>query len=368
MSVRTWLRDKVWHKTWTAAQLQKYIGEVRGSYYTYATDDALRARASSGGSVSALLGHLLATGEIDGALVCRTVIKDNKPRPEFFIAETRAEIMAAQGSKYTAVYFATNALPLLKAYPGQVAVVALPCDAKILAAARTKSAELDAKIAAVIALFCGHNSEPALADALVTGLSDGDSALVGYTFRFGHWRGKLAAEYADGTTVEKPFSYFSDYRNLYCFAQTKCHHCFDHYGYYADISAGDIWSPEMKHDPIKHTALLTRTEAGERIVQQAAAAGALAVQEEPLYKIADGQARTMPFHYNITARARVGRLFGLKIADPVAEPVRWNDYLVAFIALLNERLTRKRWGQRLILALPRPLIRLYLLVFKGLER
>ena len=158
----------------------------------------------------------------------------------------------------------------------------------------------------MITLFCGHNSEP-LTDAMVDRLGRGAPA-DRLPLAHGHWRGSLEATFADGTQVVKPFETFSDYRNLYFFAQPKCHHCFDHFGYDCDISAGDIWSPRMKANPIKHTALIARTPAGSALVAAALRDGALIGGQEPADEIANGQARTAPFHYNVTSRARVGRL------------------------------------------------------------
>ncbi|MCZ7541262.1 MAG: Coenzyme F420 hydrogenase/dehydrogenase, beta subunit C-terminal domain [Anaerolineae bacterium] len=361
------IRRAIWHKSFTPDQLRRYVGEFEGCYFTYAADDAVRANAASGGSVSALLIYLLESGQIDGALVCQTVLHDGKPRPEFAIARTREEIMAAQGSKYAAVYFSNDAMPLIKTFDGRLAVVALPCDATILQRARAKNPALDAKIALVITLFCGHNSEPALTDAMVDRLGRGRGPLTDYRWRIGHWRGNLEATFADGTQVVKPFETFSDYRNLYFFAQPKCHHCFDHFGYNCDISAGDIWSPRMKVHPIKHTALIARTPAGGALIAAALRDGTLIGSQEPVDEIANGQARTAPFHYNVTSRARVGRLFGVRIKDRTDARVRLVDYAIAFIALLNERLSRTRIGRAVILRAPRPVIRLYLYLLKGLE-
>jgi coenzyme F420 hydrogenase subunit beta len=360
------LKQKLWRREWTETDLDKYVGTRRETYFTYATDPALRERAASGGSVTALLLHLVNSGQADGALVCSTEIEDGKPRPAFFIARTRDELIRAQGSKYTAVHFTTHALPLIKAFEGKLAVVALPCDATLLQTYRQKHPDVDEKIVCVFTLFCGHNSEPALVDKITDRLGKGQP-LTDYTYRFGHWRGELRAHFADGSEVVKSFKYFSDYQNLYFFSQTKCHHCFDHFGYHADISAGDIWSPEMKQHPIKHTALIVRTERGAALVQEALAAGVLEGNTVPLETVANGQSRTAPFHYNVSSRAWVGRLFGLRIKDHVGERVRWNDYLVALMALGNERFSRTRLGRRLIWLTPRPLLKLYLYVFKGLE-
>jgi coenzyme F420 hydrogenase subunit beta len=300
-------------------------------------------------------------------LVCRTILKDGKPRAEFFIARTCEDVQSAQGSKYSAVYFSNDGLSLLNAFEGRAAVVALPCDATILQRARAKSPTLDQKIVLVITLFCGHNSEPELTDGVVRRLGRGHGELRDFVWRYGHWRGSLSATFEDGFVTNRPFSALSDYRHLYFFAQQKCHHCFDHFGYNCDISAGDIWLPRMREHPIKHTALITRTPAGQRVVEDALENGTLTGSEESVENVVNGQARTLPVHYNITARARIGRLLGLKIKDRTQTSVRLVDYVIAFLALSNERLSRTPLGRRLIWLIPKPMLKLYVYFFKGLE-
>jgi coenzyme F420-reducing hydrogenase beta subunit len=367
MKVRKTIRDAIWTKRWSTEQVHKYVGNFRKCYFTYATDSELREGAASGGSVTGLLSHLLTNRAIDGALVCATDVKDNHVNPVFTIATSLEELKAAQGSKYSAVFFSQHALPLIKQFSGRLAVVALPCDAKILHRYRQLNPGVDEKIALVISLFCGHNSRPELTDQTVEELRLPGEALISFRYREGHWRGNLQAKFDSGREVEKPFSFFSDYQNLYFYSQAKCHHCFDHVGYYADISAGDIWSPRMRDEPIKHTALVTRSDHGDAIVRTAISDGALQGREEPIAEVLDGQARTLPFHYNVTSRAIVGRLFGMEILARTEERVSLPELLVALLALLNDRVSRSPIGQKLIFWIPRPLIRLYLLILKGLE-
>lgn len=59
-----------------------------------------RANAASGGMVTALLCHMLETGEIDGAWVTRSEIKDGKLGYKTFIATTREELMESSSSVY----------------------------------------------------------------------------------------------------------------------------------------------------------------------------------------------------------------------------------------------------------------------------
>jgi hypothetical protein len=123
----------------------------------------------------------------------------------------------------------------------------------------------------------------------------------------------------------------------------------------------------MKKEPIKHSAVIIRTETGQAFFQEAMDAGVLSAYPVPPADICDGQARGLPFHYNISARAKAGRLLGMHIKDSVAERVRWNDFLAAWMALANEEFSRSARGQRIIRHLPQSLLRFYLLVMKGLE-
>jgi coenzyme F420-reducing hydrogenase beta subunit len=358
---------KIWSRDWSREDVAKYLGSFRRAYFTYAADPGFRRKAASGGSVSALLAHLISQGEIDGAVVLKTMIRDREVVPEFFVARTRSELIGAQGSKYTAVRFTHQAFPLIRASTGRVAVVALPCDAQILADYRSRHPEFDRKIALVITLFCGHNSGPALTRGVVQKLIGDRNQLEEFTYRTGHWRGNISARATGREKVVRPFSTFSDFQNLYFFSQRKCHHCIDHTGYSGDLSAGDIWSRRMKDNPIKHTALISRTTAGEAAITSALKEGVLVGRPEPIEEVLDGQARTLPFHFNVTARSKVGRVFGERIKDTVCEPVRWNDYCAAFIVLLNEKISRTRVGRALIFRIPRPLLRAYLYVLKALE-
>jgi coenzyme F420-reducing hydrogenase beta subunit len=358
---------KAGFRKWPEHLVDKYVGPYQQVLSSHAADKELRQKAASGGTVSALLIHLLDAGVVDGALVVDTVIEGGWARAKYAIAQSREAVLNARGSKYSAVHFSAEALPLLRRFPGRIAVVALPCDSYALHRVRQLDSDLDQKVRLVITLLCGHNSEPALTDMVISKLGSGHGQLVDLHWRSGHWRGQLTAAFQDGTNVAVPFPVFSKYRNLYFFAQPKCHHCYDHYGYYGDVSAGDIWSLKARKEPIKQTGLIVRTAAGCDAVNAAVAAKALVVRAESIDEILTGQSRTMPFHYNVTARARLAPLFGFRINDRVHERVRLIDYPVAFTCLLNERISRTKWGRRLIKAMPAPIVRAYVYVFKALE-
>jgi coenzyme F420-reducing hydrogenase beta subunit len=360
--------DKLLKKKWTDTQVRDLVGNYCEIFRAYASDETLRINAASGGVGSALLISLLEQKLIDGALVCNTVVEEDKIRAHFSIATSRKDILAAQGSKYVETAFIKEALPLIREFDGSVAVVGLPCDISNLARWAAKDISIAQKVRVNIALVCGHNSKTELVDEITNRLvKEAGSPLQSYHFRKGHWRGELEAEFQNGNVIRKPFSYFSLYQNLYFYSEKKCLVCHDHFGYQADISLGDIWAYRFKQDPIKKTGVIIRTEQGMDCWKAANSSNAITSTVLDITDILDGQARTAPFHHNVSARSRVAPLFGYKIPDKVNNSVSWHAWLAALITLFNMRWSESERWKKLIFKLPRPLLKAYLYLRKGLE-
>ncbi len=363
------LIDRVTKKKWSEAELDAMVGPAQSAWLTYAEDEALRARAASGGTTTALLLHALESGQIDGAIVCKTFIDDGKVRAHFVLARTAEEILDARGSKYVETKFLREVLPILEQNEGRFAICGLPCDITNLRRWETKNAALAAKIVLRIAFLCGHNSRKELIDHITCQLArkaGPDAKLVGYDFRTGHWRGELEARYDNGAAIRKPFAYFSDYRNLYFFAERKCVACMDHFGYDSDISVGDIWLYALRDDPVKHTGILIRTETAHAMFESLRASGKVHAQSITREMILDGQTRIAPVHYNITARSKAGALLGVKLPENKGIKAGPLKVFSAFVGLANMRWS-ETGGGRMVMAIPRPLVRAYLLFKKGVE-
>jgi coenzyme F420 hydrogenase subunit beta len=362
------LVDRIVKKHWTAEEIHKYVGNYRGAALTHAADEAVRQYAASGGTTSALLIAGLHSGEIDGAIVCKTVMENGRVRAHFSMATTREEILAAQGSKYIETSFLREVIPLIRAFNGRVAVVGLPCNITAILRRSYMDPELKGKIVLTMALFCGHNSRKELIDRVTQKIEkNAGSRLVGYRFRIGHWRGHIEAKYADGTTKTYPTGIFNDYQNLFFFSERKCLACNDHYGYKADISVGDVWLFRLKHDPIKRSGVIVRSDAGERFFEHAVQSGNVTAEPLDIRDILDGQSRIGPSHYNLSARVKAGKWFGFNLKDTVKERVRLHQWLNAYLSIMNMRLSESAYGSRLIFMFPRPFIRFYLYIKKGLE-
>lgn len=354
-------------KKWTDEDIQRYVGSFKHSALAYTENEAIRSKAASGGVISAFLIHLLKHKHIDGALLVKSEIQDDNVVPTFFIATTEEEVLAARGSKYSAVHFYRDAWPQIENFTGKLAVVGLPCDITMLKRLIEKH-DAKEKIAITIGLFCGHNSEACLTESIIKKMKGENTAPVeSFCYRKGHWRGELELTLKDGTSETKPFNYFSTYQNLYFFAQPKCHSCNDHFGYDADISVGDTWLYSLKEHPIKHNSVIIRSDTALKLYQQACEHGALHSEETPITTIMDGQSRTMPFHHSVGSRSKVASLLGVNVKNEKEVPPEWHHTIVAFFVLLNEKISRSKSGKKIILSIPRPVLKLYLYCLKGLE-
>ncbi|MEL7626168.1 MAG: Coenzyme F420 hydrogenase/dehydrogenase, beta subunit C-terminal domain [Anaerolineaceae bacterium] len=367
MALEKWV-DRILKTDWSEEQINKFIGPYNGSFFSYATDHLTRSNAASGGTVTAILDNLLNRHAIDAALVCNLEVVDGKVEANFKLARTHADLLESQGSNYISTRFSSQAMELIRNFEGNLAVVCLPCDARLLSKAIESSPALQEKITCVITLFCGHLSSPELTQLIVDRLRPSPEVeLKDFRYRSGHWRGRLTAEYENGQVVSKKFSAFSKYQNLYYFCEPKCMHCFDHIGYFGDIACGDIWLQRMKNDPIKHSAVITKTERGKRILEETANDELLKIQPQPVEEIVEAQSRSFKIHYNISARAKAGEKLGVKIKDSVHEKVRWSDYQVARIILKNYLLTQTEEGREKVLNMSRRQVTLQLYLLKALE-
>lgn len=351
-----------------AATVERYVGPCDGCYLGYATAEQTRARAASGGVVSALLIDLLERGEVQGALVSRVTVADGQIQAHPFIARTPAEVLQAQSSIYMEFPWLKEALPLLEATEGRVAVVGLPCAIAALRRLEAQHPALRDKVALHIALVCGRSSSKELLLGVLARKGVAEADITDIRFREGHWRGQMRVWLRNGSEVSFPFEHFSLYRNLHFFCQPRCLSCADPLGEQADVVCGDVWLYELKKQPIKHSLVVSRSPQATAWLEAMKARGALHLEAVPPATAFRAQRRNLiPARRGKAAKARLGRLFGYKIPLEAPWRSRWNDYLVAAIVLTNHRLSSNPRWQRLILRLPRPLLKLELTVLSLLK-
>lgn len=266
--------DPDYHDVW---------GPVVASRTGWSSDAALRFQASSGGGLSAVLVHLIESGQAD--YVLQTAVSDNDPlRNALAISTGRDDIFHAAGSRYAPSSPLQDVIDRLDA-PGRFVFVGKPCDVAALRTLARSDARVDDKVVTMLAFMCagvpGQSGTQAVLDAM--GVTDKDT-VVAFRYRGGGWPGFATAKLADGT--ERKMDYNSSWGNiLNRHLQFRCKICADGTGEFADITFADGWHcdengyPDFEEQDGR-SLILTRTAKGEALLNAAQTAGKLIT--EPL--------------------------------------------------------------------------------------
>lgn len=123
----------------------------------------------------------------------------------------------------------------------------------------------------------------------------------------------------------------------------------------------------MKANPIKHSSVIVKTDRGSKIFIDAVQAGALSAEEVAIQSVYNGQKRAAPTHYNTAAKRAAGRILGVRLSSHVKGRTGFISFIIAVMIILNFRLSRNPVLAKLIMKLPRPILKPYLYFFKALE-
>lgn len=247
-----------------------FHGKYLGAFTGYASDDEVRKNGQSGGLVTALLCHLLETGQIDGAVV--SGFDPARRRGQALIAHTPREIVSAAGSCYTQCAM----LPALKGKKERLALVALGCQSEALALLADIKPELVPEF--TVGLICaGQNSGHMIDDICAHA-----EVFAPEQFRFrdkrgAGWPGEITLKHGEDI-VTVPNAYRHKIKPVY--ESHRCLTCFDQMNENADIVCGDPWGLPGKDGAKGCTAVLVRTEKGLRLLEEAHRSGSICL--EPL--------------------------------------------------------------------------------------
>ena len=320
-----------------APQIHPYWGPLRQVMTGAAVNETTRFEGSSGGAISGLLIHALETGLVD-RVVHIAADPAHPTRNVTVVSRTRAEVLAAAGSRYTASSPLAD-IEAVVAEGGKAAFVGKPCDASALRRLARNDPRVARHVPIVLSFFCGGiPSHDGVGRILKTMELTGEP-LSAFRFRGRGWPGNCAAETPDGRTVE--MSYPDSWgRHLSKEVQFRCKICPDAVGGVADIACADAWYGDESGYPSfeeeeGRSLIIARTEAGERLLAGALEARAITVEAlDPgeIVKMQPSQARRKRLVLARTAGLPlVGqprpRMSGLKVVEaaklaPPAEALR----------------------------------------------
>jgi coenzyme F420 hydrogenase subunit beta len=281
----------------------------------WATDPALRHAASSGGALSAILLHLLASGRVD-AVIANGPDPAHPARNATGVVTDAAGILAAAGSRYA------PSAPLAglagwraehRATGRRFAFAGKPCDASALRVLAGREPEVAAAFPVILSFFCAGVPSHAGGEAVLKAL--GAAEATAFRYRGMGWPGRATARLPDGS--ERSMSYHDSWgRILTRHIQHRCKICPDGSGMTADLVCADAWEADADGYPSFEEApgislIVARTPLGQALLAEAEAAGALVTEGfDParLVRVQPGQrVRRSAVLPRLAAQALLGR-------------------------------------------------------------
>lgn len=254
-----------------------YLGMRTG----WARDPQIRHGGSSGGGLTAVLIHLLASGQID-AVVQTAADPDNPTGNRQVISTTAAEVLAAAGSRYAPSSPLAD-LAARAADGRRYAFVGKPCDVAALRALIAAEPRYGASFPVLLSFFCAGVPSQTGAHQVLKALGTGPEAVTAFRYRGHGWPGLATATLASGET--RQMSYHDSWgKVLSKHVQHRCKICADGTGIAADLVCADAWETDAKGYPLFENAegislIVTRSARGAEILTGAEAAGALETRD-----------------------------------------------------------------------------------------
>lgn len=261
-------------------------GIYKGIYAVRAKNEEILKVASDGGVVTAILAYGLSEGLLQGAAVAG-VSKETPWKPVPLLARSFEDLLKAAGTKYSVAPVLMAVAEGVDGYQlDRLALVGTPCQiraARKMQYAPRGALKYGSRIKLTIGLFCSKNF---YYDKLIKEFVASKTDLSKVT-KFAIKAGKFVVEAAGEKVVEVKIKEVSPY------ARSNCEYCTDFAANLADLSAGNIDSPEG------WSTVIVRTEVGEKFLKEAAEKGWIEIK--PL-EIGEGS-----LLYKLSSKKRTAR-------------------------------------------------------------
>lgn len=323
-------------------EFDRHFGPYLSVWRAWATDPEIRYAGSSGGVVTALVDHILRSGEseaVAGVAAGGSTTVSSKG----VLMRTPEEAASAAGSRY----FPATALTSLAGTETQ-ALVAKPCE---VAGLRRVEARLGVEPRLAIAVFCAGNPSSHATERAIASLGVRPEEVKELRYRGNGWPGRLRATLEDGS--ERSMSYKQAWGEfLGRDIDGLCRICVDGTGMHADVSVGDFWHTDQRGYPVftegeGESVVIARTPRGEALLSSAAAAGLVDLEQITIDEVRAVQPAQVARTNSLVARMASRRLVGLrtpKYARYGLATLAWRHPIstVRFFAGTLKRLLRQK--------------------------
>ncbi|MEM8728366.1 MAG: Coenzyme F420 hydrogenase/dehydrogenase, beta subunit C-terminal domain [Pseudomonadota bacterium] len=246
----------------------------------YATDDALRKNASSGGGLSAVLSYLLDSGEVEAVVQTRASTQ-NPVGNETVESQGGLDVYEAAGSRYAPSAPLANLYDALSRYE-KIAFIGKPCDVAALRGMQSVDARLREQVVFALSFFCAGVPSLKGAEEVLTAMGvTPEDKVEAFRYRGDGWPGYARADLADGSS--RKMSYADSWGNILSRrVQKRCKICADGIGSFADLVCADAWETDADGYPLFEerdgiSLFVCRTPQGQALMERAMASGAIAV-------------------------------------------------------------------------------------------
>jgi len=345
-------------------KINPFKGNVVAAYCGQATDRQLLQEGQSGGVVTALLCHLLDSGQAYRAIVTQ-MPEDGSLRPRTVVTADREVLLKSQGSKYCPV--AANAVTLKSQFGTneRSVFVGLPCHMHGLANSKLQmgSPEL-----LRIGLLCEGTLIFGAIDHLISKAKTGCKKVDCFRYRskrFSGWPGDGYVRTTDGSEYCVANRYRVSIKDTY--TPARCRLCFDKMNILSDLTAGDAWG--VREAKEGYSVVVARTPAGQRALSSAQDAGVLQLEPVDPELVFQGQGidrKRRDWVCFMNAWKDMGGLppdFGIDaqwvvedkkaMLEPYVQKLAWARHLASrsskseVLKAANRRLRFQRWRRRL---------------------
>jgi coenzyme F420 hydrogenase subunit beta len=288
-----------------------FHGECLSGYIGYAKDKEIRKKSQSGGIVTALLCYLIENNLIDGAIVNN--FNQKSQRPQAVLAKNRDEIIKSCGSYYSQ---SSVVKKILENKDKNIAAVVLGCQSESLYLIKKKYPKIRLPLF-IIGLICAGQYSGNYIDDLIR-ISGCDKKKV-TNFRFkdkeaGGWPGNVKI----CTTGN---SYVLDKRIRLMLKQVyenyRCLLCFDQMNIFSDVAIGDPWGIAKKNNKEGNSVVISRTQKGKELIENAISSGVIDVDELSIKEIIKGQ--------TVDSRLKTQFFTAMSISKKIGNMVPYNE-------------------------------------------
>ena len=287
------------------------LGYVHKVYAVHSNDEAVLAKASSGGIITELCLHLLAGKIVDRVVVTKFIYTHEGIRTKTILTDSTDDILESQGSKYCPVNISDVLKELMK-FSGKVAFVGTPCQIAGIRALQKETDIFKGKDIITIANFCGgYKSYKNIMRLAKIHHIDFDKINY-FRFRGGGQPGSLFMSDVSGKKIQSPYPKYVGYtgysRNL------RCRLCVDATAELADIACGDAWLPRFENMFGPWSLAITRNSFGSNLIEQMIEAKKITAAHVTLQEVIESQKLNIrSTKYRQTSRRRLYKILGYKL-------------------------------------------------------